>query len=48
MNVCYLEEKSQKGIMAVDVVIDYFKYSNKETNVKIANDKKYCKRRYDE
>ncbi|GEM_PF-1240905 len=31
MKVCYVVNQTKKGLNAVDIVIDYFEYSNKET-----------------
>lgn len=45
MRVCYVEKEGKKGLMAADIVIDYFGYADRELDKKINKDKpkKYWK-----
>lgn len=39
MRVCYVEKEGKKGLIAADIVIDYFEYADKELTMKINKDK---------
>jgi len=39
MKVCYIEKEGKKGLMAADIVIDYFDYADKDLAMKINKDK---------
>lgn len=44
MKVCYVENEGRKGLIAADIVIDYFEYADKETVMKTLKDNKSHKK----